>query len=75
LDLGLRDGNGADLIAELRRASPGVGLLILSASLDVKNLEKAIDAGADEILDKLAAPGDVLGAIRRSGARGVADTV
>ncbi len=41
LDLGLPDGNGADLIAELRRASPGVGVLILSASLDSKNYEKS----------------------------------
>ena len=75
LDLGLPDGNGADVIAELRSASPGVGVLILSASLDAENLKKATDAGADEMLDKLAAPGYVLGAIRRLGTRGVADTV
>ncbi len=74
LDLGLPDGNGADLIAELRRASPGVGVLILSASLDAKNLKKATDVGADEVLDKLAAPGYVLGAVRRIGAKGVAGT-
>jgi hypothetical protein len=42
-----------------------VGVLTLSASLDAKNLEKATDLGADEMLDKLAAPGDVLGAIKR----------
>ena len=50
-------------------------MLILSASLDAKNLKKATDAGADEMLDKLAAPDYVLGAIRRIGARGVVDTV
>jgi DNA-binding NarL/FixJ family response regulator len=61
LDLGLPDGNGADLVAELRRASLRVRVLILSASLDAKNLKKAIDAGAYEMLDKLAAPGEVLG--------------
>jgi two-component system response regulator DesR len=65
LDLGLPDGNGADLIAELRRASPGVGVLILSASLDSTNLEKATEASANEILDKLAASDEILGAIRR----------
>jgi DNA-binding NarL/FixJ family response regulator len=75
LDLGLPDGNGADLIAELRKASPSVGVLILSASLDSKNLEKATRAGADEMLDKLAAPCEVLEAIRRIGARGVANAV
>jgi DNA-binding NarL/FixJ family response regulator len=75
LDLGLPDGDGADLITELRKASPSVGVLILSASLDSKNLEKATRAGADEMLDKLAAPCEVLEAIRRIGARGVANTV
>jgi DNA-binding NarL/FixJ family response regulator len=65
LDLGLPDGNGADLIAELRRANTNVGVLILSASLDAKNLQKATEAGADEILDKLGASDEVLGAIRR----------
>jgi DNA-binding NarL/FixJ family response regulator len=34
LDLGLPDGSGADLIADLRRTSPGVSVLVLSASLD-----------------------------------------
>jgi hypothetical protein len=37
----------------------------LSANLDAKNLEKVTDAGADEMLDKLAATGDVLSAIKR----------
>jgi DNA-binding NarL/FixJ family response regulator len=48
-------GNGADLIAEMRRASPSVGVLIISASLDAKNLEKATEACADEMLDKRGA--------------------
>ena len=69
LDLGLPDGNGADLIAELRRASPGAGVLILSASLDAKNLEKATQAGADGMLDKLSSPNEVVDAIRRVGGR------
>ncbi len=68
LDLGLPDGNGADLMAELRRASPGVGVLILSGSLDARNLEKATQAGADEMLDKLSSPIEV-DAIRRLGGR------
>ena len=32
LDLGLPDGSGADLIVDLRRRSPGVSVLVLSAS-------------------------------------------
>jgi DNA-binding NarL/FixJ family response regulator len=67
LDLGLPDGNGADLIAELREANPAVAVLVLSASLDSRNLQRATEVGADEILDKLASPTEVVGTIRRLG--------
>jgi len=65
LDLGLPDGNGLDLISDLRRANPHVGVLILSANLDAANLERAADA--DEIMDKLAPLDEVLGTVRRLG--------
>ena len=67
LDLGLPDGSGADLIAELRRASPGVRVMVLSASLDPEGIEKARSAGANEILDKLTPVGEVLATVRRLG--------
>ena len=67
LDLGLPDGSGADLIAVLRRASPGVRVMVLSASLDPEGIEKARSAGADEILDKLTPVGEVLATLRRLG--------
>src|SRR3712207_3939359 len=67
LDLGLPDGNGVDLITDLREANSGVAVLVLSASLHPTNLERATEAGADEILDKLASPTQVVGAIRRLG--------
>jgi DNA-binding NarL/FixJ family response regulator len=75
LGLGLPDGNGADLIAVLRRVKTSVAVLVLSASLNPKNLEKATEAGADVILDKFVTPGEFLGAIRHIGIRGAADTV
>ena len=65
LDLGLPDGNGVDLIADLRRASHDVRVLVLSASLDPAGIEKARNAGADEILDKLTPVDEVLATIRR----------
>jgi DNA-binding NarL/FixJ family response regulator len=65
LDLGLPDGDGVDLIADLRRANPDVGVLILSASLDAASFERA--AEADEIMDKLAPLDEVLGTVRRLG--------
>ncbi len=70
LDLGLPDGNGAVLIGELRGASPGGAVLVLSASLHPTNIERAMREGADEVLDKLASPKEVVGAVRRLGAGG-----
>ena len=67
LDLGLPDGNGANLIGELREASPGGAVLIMSASLHPTNLEKAMREGADEVMDKLASPREVVGTVRRLG--------
>jgi two-component system response regulator DesR len=67
LDLGLPDGSGADLIADLRRTNDGVRILVLSASLDPAGIEKARSAGADEILDKLTPVEEVLATLRRLG--------
>ena len=67
LDLGLPDGNGVDLIADLLRASNEVRVLVLSASLDPARIEKARSAGADEILDKLTPVDEILATVRRLG--------
>ena len=73
LDLELPDGNGAEFIGELRDANDGVGVLVLSASLDLGNLRRATEAGADEILDKLTPSEEVVEAIRRLGTGGTPD--
>ncbi len=70
LDLGLPDGNGADLIGELREANPWEAVLIMSASLHPTNIERAMRAGAAEVLDKLSPPAEVVGTVRRLGAGG-----
>ena len=67
LDLGLPDGSGADLIADLRRDGSEVRVMVLSASLDPEGIEKASSAGADAILDKLTPVGEVLATVRRLG--------
>jgi DNA-binding NarL/FixJ family response regulator len=67
LDLGLPDGNGADLIGELREASPNGAVLVMSASLHPTNIERAMREGADEVLDKLSPPAEVVGTVRRLG--------
>jgi DNA-binding NarL/FixJ family response regulator len=70
LELGLPDGSGADLLTELRGASPKVRVLVLSASLEPAGIEKARSAGADEILYKITPVDEILGTARRLG-RGV----
>lgn len=67
LDLGLPDGMGTDLIAELREGSPGIAVLILSASLNPEALAIATEEGADEILDKFASLDEVVDTIRYLG--------
>jgi DNA-binding NarL/FixJ family response regulator len=69
LDLGLPDGNGLDLIHDLRQANPNVGVLILSANLDPFGPEGAPGTGADEILDKLAHVEEVVDSVRKLGIR------
>lgn len=51
VDLGLPDGSGADLIAELHRASPRVAV-VLGASADSRGEALALAAGADGYLAK-----------------------
>jgi DNA-binding NarL/FixJ family response regulator len=65
IDLALPDGNGADLVGYLRSHNPDLTVLVLSATLSQANLAKAVRAGADGVLDKLAGPGEIIGALRR----------
>jgi two-component system, NarL family, nitrate/nitrite response regulator NarL len=65
IDLALPDGNGADLIGDLRSHNPDLTVLVLSATLRQANLTKAVWAGADGVLDKLAGPAEIIGALRR----------
>ena len=58
MDLALPDDNEADLIVD-RAANLGVAALVLSTSVESRNLQK----GADEIPDKLAGPTKVVGAM------------
>lgn len=67
LDLGLPDGTGTDLIADLRTSNPDTAVLVLSASLNPGSLTKASEAGADEIMDKFSALDEVVDTIRRLG--------
>lgn len=65
IDLTLPDGEGMDLIRELREANGGFAALILTASLDKTEYARAVEAGAAGVLHKSADVGEILNATRR----------
>jgi DNA-binding NarL/FixJ family response regulator len=65
IDLALPDGNGAELEGDLSGHNPDMTVLVLSATLSRENLTKAVQAGADGVLDKLAGVGEIVGELRR----------
>jgi DNA-binding NarL/FixJ family response regulator len=56
---------GGDLIANLRDVNPRAQALVLSASLDPAEIERAIDGGAAGALNKTADLDELVGALRR----------
>jgi DNA-binding response OmpR family regulator len=52
LDLGLPDVDGVDLCRELRRAEPGLAILVLTARQDEADIVVGLDAGADDYVTK-----------------------
>jgi DNA-binding NarL/FixJ family response regulator len=65
LDLGLPDGDGRELIGELRRSSPDVSVLVLSATIMVGHVDDVRRAGADAILAKVEAHFTIVEEVRR----------
>jgi PAS domain S-box-containing protein len=65
IDLRLPDGYGADLVPELKEASPQAQALVLSADLDHAKIARAVHNGAAGILDKMAHLDQVADSIRR----------
>jgi DNA-binding NarL/FixJ family response regulator len=65
LDRVLPDGDGLELIGELRGASPGVKVLVMSAFADLVNQQEAFEAGADRVLGKVEPPEEAFAAIRQ----------
>ncbi len=63
VDLGLPDGDGVDLIREVRGWS-SVPLIVLSARADETDKVQALDAGADDYLTKPFGVGELLARVR-----------
>ena len=75
LDLGLPDGDGVDLIRDLRTWSD-IPILVLSARTTEEDKIGALDAGADDYLVKPFSAGELLARVRahlRRRARGASD--
>jgi DNA-binding NarL/FixJ family response regulator len=67
IDLTLPDGEGTDLIEELREANPDFAALVLTASVDRAEHARAVEAGAAGVLHKSADVDAILDATRRLG--------
>jgi DNA-binding NarL/FixJ family response regulator len=65
LDLALPDGDGSDLIGELRRSNPGVTVVVLSAATGSGDLSQA-----DAVLGKEESPSTIASEVRRLGKSG-----
>jgi two-component system, NarL family, response regulator DevR len=67
LDLSLPDGEGTELIGELRETNPEFAALVLTASLDRTEHARAVEAGAAGVLHKSADVDAIFDATRRLG--------
>ena len=65
VDLGLPDGYGGDLIRELHDVNAHAQALVLSASLDPAEIERALDSGAAVTLNKTADLDQLVETVRR----------
>jgi DNA-binding NarL/FixJ family response regulator len=65
VDLSLPDGEGVELIEDLRQANPHFAALVLTASLDRAEHARAVEAGAAGVLHKSADMDQIMDATRR----------
>ena len=71
LDLTLPDGDGTDLIGELRRSNPAIKVMVLSATIWPWRVEELLlRAGVDAVLDKWQSPTRIAREVRREGGSG-----
>jgi DNA-binding NarL/FixJ family response regulator len=67
VDLGLPDGEGSDLIRDLRASDPDMTIVVLTNTHDPERHARALEAGADGVLTKDAAADEILNTARRVG--------
>ena len=72
VDLGLPDGDGKDLIKQIREISK-VPIIVLTARHDEKEIVLALDAGADDYITKPFSVNELLARIRANLRRKISD--
>ncbi len=72
VDLQLPDGNGVELVRDLRVMNPNGQTIVLTADTDKRHHAQAAEAGAAGIIVKSAQPVEIVDAIRRVHAGGLA---
>jgi two-component system KDP operon response regulator KdpE len=72
VDLGLSDGDGKDLIKQIREISK-LPIIVLTARHDEKEIVAALDAGADDYITKPFSVNELLARIRANLRRKVSD--
>jgi DNA-binding NarL/FixJ family response regulator len=65
VDLDLPDGNGADIVRDLRAANPDGAVLVLTGSADRRQYARAVEAGAAGVIHKSAGIAEIINAVRR----------
>ena len=70
IDLLLPDGEGTELVGELRRANPSIKVIVLSADLWPWRIDELWRAGVDAVLDKVQSPRQIAREVRREGGGG-----
>jgi DNA-binding NarL/FixJ family response regulator len=65
VDLQLPDGNGVELVRDLRAVNPEGQTIVLTADTDKRHHAQAAEAGAAGIIPKSAQPFEIVDAIRR----------
>jgi len=67
IDRGLPDGDGLELMGDLREVNPGARVFVISSTVEMIHPKDAIEAGADGVIDKLDTPERIFAAIREGG--------
>jgi DNA-binding NarL/FixJ family response regulator len=70
VDIGLSDGTGIELTAELAKVAPATAVLLYTGTLDADVAAEAVRSGARGIALKASEPADLLEAIRTVAAGG-----